>query len=185
MRPPLMPEEILRRVINRSRLNSWSVALFAGVCTIGSVVFGDPIGALVGLLVTVGGAMEVRGYRRLKRNDAGGVRWLVLSQLLVLVVICAYAISCLLRYNDQMVRESVLPRLMRLFDHVFPGIPPDELGLMRDEILRQARRFVHVLYGGVVAVTLIYQGGLACYYQRCKHAVEMALGSGRSSGQTG
>ena len=87
MQPPPRPEDVLHRVIKLSRLNGWSVAIFAGVCAVGSLAFGDLLGASVGLLVTFGGALEVRGHRMLKRNDAGGMRWLVRSQLVVLAVI--------------------------------------------------------------------------------------------------
>jgi hypothetical protein len=173
MQPPLLPEEILHRVIKLSRLNGWSVAVFAGVCAVGSLAFGDLFGASVGLLVTFGGALEVRGYRMLKRNDAGGMRWLVRSQLVVLAVIWAYAISRLLSFNDQMVRETFSPQMRTSLD---------ELGLTLEDILPLARHFIDVLYGSVLAAALIYQGGLALYYRRRTPAVEEALIPARPTG---
>ena len=173
MRPPLLPAEILRRVIQRARLNGWSVVIFAGLCALGSLVFRDFLGASVGLLVTLGGTLEVRGYRMLKRHDAGGMRWLVGSQFVVLVVIWAYGISRLSGNNDQMVRTVFTLGMRRSLG---------ELGLTLDDILPQLRLLIGVLYGSVLTTALIYQGGLALYYPRRTPAVESALNSARATG---
>ena len=79
MKPFRPPEEVLRRVLKFSRLNGWSVAIFAGLCTFVSLAMGDPVGIAVSLLVTLGGAIEVRGYRMLKRRNVDGLRWLIRS----------------------------------------------------------------------------------------------------------
>jgi hypothetical protein len=176
MRPPRLPEEILRRVIRLSCLNGWSVVIFAGVCAIGSLVFRDFFGALIGLLVTLGGAMEVRGHLMLKRNNIGGMRWLVASQLAVLAVIWAYAISRLLSYDDRMVREVITPKMLMSLN---------ELGLTLADILPLVRRIVDLLYGSVLATTLIYQGGMALFYRHCTPAVNTALNPARRAGQSG
>ena len=174
MRPPLLPEEILHRVIKLSRLNGWSVAIFAGLCAAGSLAFGDFLGASVGLLVTLGGAMEVRGCRMLRRDDAGGMRWLVRSQLVVLAVICAYAISRLLSYDDQVVRQAMTPQMRASLR---------ELGFTMEDILPLARQFNRILYGSVMAAALIYQGGMALHYLRRTPAVERALSPAGSAGR--
>ncbi len=174
MRPPLLPERVLRRVIRLSCLNGWSVVILAGGCALGSLGFGDFTGAAVGLLVTLGGAMEVRGCRMLKGNDARGMRWLTRSQLVVLAVIWAYAISCLLPYNDQIVREAFTPKMRTSLG---------EFGITLEDILPLARLFNRILYGGVMAVTLIFQGGMALYYNHRTPAVEAALAPPRSTRQ--
>ena len=160
------PEEVLRRVVKFSRLNGWSVAIFAGLATLGSLAMGDPIGIAVSLLVTFGGAVEVRGYRMLQRRDTDGLRWLIRSQLVVLGVIWAYAVSRLLSFDAGTVREAFTPEMRATLS---------DLGLSFEDILPLVRQAFYLLYGGVLAVTPLYQGGLALYYRHCGPAIELAL----------
>jgi hypothetical protein len=160
------PEETLRRVLKVSRLDGWSVAIFAGGCSLVSLAFGDPVGVSVGLLVTLGGALEIRGHRMLKHGNADGMRWLVRSQLVVLATIWAYAARQLLSFDTAIVRELATPDMRASLN---------ELGLTMEDILPLVRRAFYLLYGGVMAVTLIYQGGLALYYRRRTAAVAQAL----------
>ncbi|MDD2763839.1 MAG: hypothetical protein PHE83_07705 [Opitutaceae bacterium] len=166
MKPSRPPEEVLRRVLKTSRLNGWSVAIFAGLCSLVSLAFGDPVGCSVGLLVTLGGALEVRGHRLLRRRDVGGMRWLVRSQLLVLGVIWAYAVTRLLSFDQELMRELATPDMRTMLS---------ELGLTLDDIVPLVQRVFYLLYGSVMAATLIYQGGLALYYRRRTPAVAQAL----------
>ena len=160
------PEEILRRVLKVSRLNGWSVAIFAGLCSLVTLATGDPVGVSVGLLVTLGGALEVRGHRMLQRGNAAGMTWLVRSQLVVLGTIWVYAATRLLSFDAELVRELVTPELRTSLN---------ELGLTMEDILPLVRRAFYLLYGSVMAVTLIYQGGLALYYRRRTALVAQAL----------
>ena len=160
------PEETLRRVLKVSRLDGWSVAIVAGGCSLVSLAFGDPVGVSVGLLVTLGGVLEIRGHRMLKHGNADGMRWLVRSQLVVLATIWAYAARQLLSFDTGIVRELATPDMRASLN---------ELGLTMEDILPLVRRAFYLLYGGVMAVTLIYQGGLALYYRRRTAAVAQAL----------
>jgi hypothetical protein len=146
------PEEVLRRVLKTSRLNGWSVAIFAGLCSLVSLA--------------LGGALEVRGHRLLKRRDADGMKWLVRSQFVVLGVIWSYAATRLVSFDQEIVRELVSADMRASLN---------ELGLTTEDILPLVRRFFYLLYGSVMAATLIYQGGLALYYRRRTPAVEAAL----------
>jgi hypothetical protein len=166
LKPSRPPEEVLRRVLKTSRLNGWSVAIFAGLCSLVSAAFGDPVGASIGLLVALGGLLEVRGHRLLQRRDADGLRWLVRSQLMVLGVIWTYAVTRLMSFDEGLVRELVTPDMRATLN---------ELGVSMEDILPLVRRFFYLLYGSVMAATLIYQGGLALYYRRCTAAVELAV----------
>ena len=160
------PEETLRRVLKVSRLDGWSVAIFAGFCSLVSLAFGDPVGCSVGLIVTLGGALEVRGHRMLKHGDAAGMKWLVRSQLVVLGVIWFYAATRLVSFDAELLREVITPDLRASLN---------ELGLSTEDILPLVRRFFYLLYGSVMAATLIYQGGLALYYRRRTALVAQAL----------
>jgi hypothetical protein len=166
MKPSRPPEEVLRRVLKFSRLNGWSVVVFAGLSTLGALALGDPMGIAVSLLVTLGGALEVHGYRLLKRGQVDGLRWLIRSQLMVLGVIWAYAGTRLVSFDEGTVREAFTSEMRSALS---------DLGLTFDDILPLVRRTFHLLYGGVLAVTLLYQGGLALYYRRRGRAIEIAL----------
>lgn len=166
MKSPRPPEDVLRRVLKTSRLNGWSVAIFAGLCSLVSWALGDPVGGSIGLLVALGGMLEVRGHRLLQRRDADGMRWLVRSQLVVLGIIWTYAVTRLMSFDEGLVREMVTPDMRASLN---------ELGVTMEDILPLVRRFFYLLYGSVMAATLIYQGGLALYYRRRRAAVEAAL----------
>jgi hypothetical protein len=166
MKPPRPPEEVLRRVLKFSRLNGWSVAVFAGLSTLVALAFGEPMGIAVSLLVTLGGALEVHGYRLLKRRNIDGLRWLIRSQLVVLGVIGVYAVSRLASFDEGTVREAFTSDMRASLS---------DLGLSLEDILPLVRRTFLLLYGGVLAVTLLYQGGLALYYHRRRPAIEIAL----------
>ncbi len=166
VKPSRPPEEVLRRVLKTSRLNGWSVAIFAGLCSLVSWALGDPVGGSIGLLVALGGMLEVRGHRLLQRRDADGMRWLVRSQLVVLGVIWTYAATRLMSFDEGLVREMVTPDMRASLN---------ELGVTMEDILPLVRRFFYLLYGSVMAATLIYQGGLGLYYRRRTAAVELAL----------
>jgi hypothetical protein len=177
MKAPRPPEDILRRVMKLSRLNGWSVAIFAGLCTLVSLAFWDPVGASVGLLVTIGGALEVRGYRLLRRHDASGMRWLARSQLVVLGAIWAYGLSRLLSFDAGYLQDQVIPDARSLL--ASQGIDLDEMlaqaGIDSAHLVPLVRLFFVVLYGSVLLVTLLYQGGLFFYYRWRTAAVEKAL----------
>ena len=166
VKPPRPPADVLRRVLKFSRLNGWSVAIFAGVCALVSLALLDPIGVAVCVLVLMGGLLEVHGSRRLRRREADGVRWLVRSQLVVLGVIWTYAVTRLASFDEGLVRDLITPELLSALR---------ELGLTQEDILPLIRQFFYLLYGSVMAATLIYQGGLALYYHRRAAAVEAAL----------
>ncbi len=171
------PGDALRRVLRLSRLNGWSVAVFAGLCSLASLAFGDLVGFGVGVLVALGGALEVAGHRRLKRRDPGGVALLVRSQFVVLGVIWAYALPRLLSFDAGYLQAEAIPNLRQLL--AASGLDLDALlaqsGLDAQQIVPLVHLFFVVLYGSVMLATLVYQGGLALYYRRRREAVEAAL----------
>jgi len=171
------PGDVLRRVLRLSRVNGWSVAIFAGLCSGVSLVFGDLVGCIVGLLVTLGGALEVAGHRRLTRRDANGMTLLVRSQLLVLGVIWAYALPRLLSFDAGYLETEAIPNLRQML--AASGADLDALlaqsGLDVHQVVPLVHLFFVALYGSVMLTTLIYQGGLALYYRRRRAAIEAAL----------
>ena len=157
--PPLTPPQLaLKKVLKISRVNGWSVAVFAGLCTLVSLVFGDLVGSGIGLLVVASGVMEIHGHRLLKRRDVGGMTWLVRSQLFLLSVILVYSVSRLFSFDSEYILSNLTPELEALLR---------ENGITRAEIISLVQTFFRAFYGAVILVTVIYQGGMAFYY-RCK-----------------
>lgn len=155
---PLSPPQLaLRKVLKISRVNGWSVAVFAGLCTLVSLVFGDLVGSGIGLLVVASGVMEIHGHRLLKRRDATGPVWLVRSQLFLLSVILVYAVTRLFSFDSESILSNLTPELEALLK---------ENGITRAEIIPLVQTFFRAFYGAVILVTVIYQGGMAFYYRR-------------------
>ncbi len=177
MKPPRPPKDVLRRVIRLSRLNGWSVAIFAGVAALVSLAFFDPIGVSVCLLVGLGGVLEVHGQRMLVRRDPDGMRWLVRGQLVVLAVICSYAASRLMSFDAGYLQQEALPGMRQMLSA--SGMSLDDVlemvGLDANTVVPFVRLMVVVLYGSLILITLIYQGGMALYYRHRTEAVEAAL----------
>lgn len=156
--PPLTPpQRALKKVLKISRLNGWSVAVFAGLCTLVSLVFGDLVGSGIGLLVVASGVMEIHGHRLLKRRDVGGMTWLVRSQLFLLSVILVYSVTRLFSFDSEYILSNLTPELEALLR---------ENGITRAEIIPLVQTFFRAFYGAVILVTVIYQGGMAFYYRR-------------------
>ncbi len=177
MKPPRPPEEVLRRVIRFSRLNGWSAVLFASLGALVSLGLLDPISVSICLLIGLGGALEVHGQRMLVRRDAGGMRWLVRAQLVVLAVVWFYAATHLVSFDAVYLRDEVIPNAREMLSAF--GMNLDQIFEQADLDTNAVVAFVRLLfvaiYGSLMLVTLIYQGGLALYYRRRTAAVEAAL----------
>lgn len=164
---PLSPPQLaLRKVLQISRLNGWSVATFAGLCALVSLVFGDLVGGSIGLLVVGSGAMEIHGHRLLKRRDGSGMIWLIRAQFFFLGVIWAYAVSRLFSFDG----EYILSNLTSEMEEALKAT-----GVSRAELVPLVQQFFRVFYGTIMFVTLLYQGGLAFFYQRKSPLVLEAL----------
>ena len=113
----------------------------------------------------------------LKHGNADGMRWLVRSQLVVLATIWAYAARQLLSFDEGYLQEQAIPAIRDLLAAL--GIDLDEtlkqVDLSIKDLVPLVRRAFYLLYGGVMAVTLLYQGGLALYYRRRTAVVAQAL----------
>jgi len=166
MKPPRTPEEQLRRVLRTAKLNGLGVAIVAGVGALGSLAFGDLMGAAVGAVVAVGGGMELSGRKQLLRGNADGMRRLVGSQLLVLGVIVVYAISRLASFDADSAMGNLTPEMRSELA---------QAGVDLAALVPLVRLMFHALYGSLAVVTLIYQGGLALYYRRHTETVKQAL----------
>lgn len=161
--PPLLPEEIFHRVLRLARFDGLSVLAIAGLFALLAGAMGDWVGAVVGLLVAGAGAAELHGVMRLRHGDPRGLRWLIGSQVFLLMSVLAYCALRLARPELGPLRATVTSEMKEQLEVI---------GLTVDQFLGQLYRLVYL---AVALLTVLYQGGMALYYYRRREAVARAL----------
>jgi hypothetical protein len=166
MKPPILPQETLRRVMRIARFDGMSVLIVAGGFALLSAASRDIPGALIGVMIAGAGAIELHGVALLKVGR-DGMRWLVSSQLYLMGVILAYCGFRLLRPDvawmlPYVTGEAAEPILQAA----------QQEGMTVEQLLIGAMAMLYLI---VAAVTLVYQGGMTVYYLRRRRAVETAL----------
>jgi hypothetical protein len=172
-KPPLLPSEILRRVLRTARLDGTTVLVLSGAFALLAAASHDVNGAGTGVAIAAAGAMELHGAGLLRKFDEKGMRWLIGSQLFLMACIFAYTYFWLNHVSVAEIKASL------------KGISPDQLDQFREVVKEQnltpdeALRQLKLLFCGAVAFgTLIYQGGMSIYYSRRRAAVAAALHEG-------
>jgi hypothetical protein len=161
--PPLLPEETLVRVTRLAKLDGTSVVILGSVFALMAAARGDAAFAIVGLLATAAGGLELHGSGQLRRGESGGMRWLLLSQPFLYCVVLGY---CMLRLT-----HFEIPPIPERFQDTIE-LTAQQLGLSVEDYMRAVNRLsVQIL---AIAST-IYQGLMTLYYVRRRRAVETAL----------
>jgi len=172
MKPPLLPEESLRRVMRTARMDGFSLLGIAGLFALISAGFGDVGGAAAGVIIAAAGAIELHGASLLNARRENGMRWLVGSQVYLLAAVLSYALWRVLAYDPEWVRQLV-DRLLQdpLFQQEMAGLEVSE-----SELLQMVR---WIYFGGYLLLAVLscfYQGSMAWFYRRRRAAVREALG---------
>lgn len=162
------PQDTLKRVRRIAAVNGWSVAVFSGLGTLISFIMGAAGVAAVGIMVTFGGVMELRGRRMLGEGKAEGMRWLIRGQLFVLGMIWIYAVSRMASFDPELAMGNVTPDMEKLLA---------ESGVLMSDILPLVKIAFYSIYSAVLLGSLVYQGGLALYYRSRTAVVTKALQS--------
>ena len=162
-KPPLLPDEALRRVLRTAHLDGMGVLVISGAFALASAASRGRSGMIVGLLVAAAGAIELHGGSLLRRGERGGLYWLVGSQIYLLAVLLGYVSLRLTHIDINAVRGL-------LTDDVKKQIA--DTGMTVDEFLRMGYGLLYRLVGGL---SILYQGGMALYYLRKRRAVSAAL----------
>jgi hypothetical protein len=147
-----------------ARFDGGSILILAGGFALGSASLHDVPGTAISLMVAGAGAIELHGAGLLRHGEERGLRWLVTSQVYLMVVMLGLVASKLGHIDTTAMR-------VLLTDDARAAIAQD--GLTVDEFLHMAYVFG---YGSVGAATVLYQGGMAIYYARRRTAVAAALG---------
>jgi hypothetical protein len=163
MKPPLLPSEILRRLLRVARFDGMSVLGVAGAFALISAASRDVSGAVIGLMVAGAGAIELHGVTMLRVGRIGGMRWLVVSQVYLLATMLGYAAMRLMNPDIAQLKPIVTAELAEQIQQAGMGV---------DQFLLE---FLRLVYVAVAAVTTLYQGGMIFYYVRRRTAVEIAL----------
>ena len=151
----------LARAASLARSNARGYVLFGALTLVVAIAFGpDPLGLAIGAVVTGIGAAQLRATRRLAAADASAPRALARNELLLMGAIAGYAVLKL-----TLLRETGEDLEAQLGD----------TGALGVDIAELAQSMNTLLYTTVLAVTLLYQGGLALYFLRRRPALERYL----------
>ena len=162
-KPPLLPTEALRRVLAVAKFDGSSLLIVAGGFSLLSAWSHDLFGMVAGLLVALAGAIELHGAGLLQAIEPRGMRWLVSSQIYLLVIVLAYAGFRLLHVDTSLLKMALNADLERTIT---------ESGMSVDAFLKAAYLLSYLALGGI---SILYQGGMAVYYLRRRNAVVAAL----------
>lgn len=141
-----------------------SVLVLAGALALVSAAMGDVTGAAIGSLAAGAGAMELHGVTVLHHGERRGMRWLIGSQLCLLVVILGYCALQLIRAKVPEIPAELEPMIQ---------MNADAWDMSKHDFLLMM--FNRVLYGMLAITTVVYQSGMAIYYLRRRAAVGQAL----------
>ncbi|MBL9187159.1 MAG: hypothetical protein JNK23_06760 [Opitutaceae bacterium] len=163
--PPPLPEVVLARVLRIARFDGLGVLALAGAFALVSALDHKVALALIGVAAAGAGAAELHGVAQLGRGEAGGMRWLLASQPILLAAVLAYCAARL-----WFVPLPPLPDYLR---NVI-AFSAEQWGMSVETYLA----FLNRLTMGVVAVASVaLQGGLFTYYWRRRAPIRQALAS--------
>jgi hypothetical protein len=170
-KPPLLPTEIVARMLRVAHFDGGSVLVLCGALAIASAWYGDFTGAVIGVLIAGAGAFELHGAGLIKAGEPRGLNWLVASQLYLLVAIMGYVGWRVMSYDPVATRRLLEPML-----HASDlQAQLTEAGATEADLLATVRTLYNVSFSLVAVGTLFYQGGMALYYHRRRAAVAAAL----------
>lgn len=165
--PPPLPQDVFARVLRVAWTDGRMLLIIAGIFAMFAASMREATGTIAGVLAAGAGALELHGVNLLQRGDARALRWLVLSQVLLFLVICGYVAARLATFDPQVVERFISPEIEAQFLAA---------GIEREGIVPMMKRFYQIGYGVLLVASLAYQGGMAWYFLRRRGAVRRALG---------
>jgi len=166
MRPPLLPAEILNRLLRLARLDGTVVLALASAFALASALGGNGLEVLIGVLIAGAGALELHGAGLLRTREVRGISWLVASQLYLLTAVLSYVGLRLISFDPALINLIMTETLRQRYI---------DAGLTHAQIDQVVEWSYYLTYAILGVVTLFYQGGMALYYFRRRDAVAKAL----------
>jgi hypothetical protein len=166
MQPPLLPATVLARLLRLAKLDGAVVFAIAGAFTLVSASADTRLEMLIGLLIAGAGAFELHGAGLLNGGEFRGLRWLVTSQLYLLVTVLLYVGLRLVSFDPALINLIMTDTLRQRYLAA---------GLTSGQINQVVQLSYYLTYAIVGVLTLVYQGGMAIYYYRRRSAVAAAL----------
>ena len=150
---------VIRRAASVARFDGWTVGAFAALTLLFSL--GSVSGMLLGGAMAAVAAVELRAAARLRRFDARAAHTLALNQLALAATLILYALS---QIHAELTGAGTFAAAA--------GSDP-QLAQMLRPVEGLARLVTLFTYGGLIAVALLAQGGLALYYfRRRRHVID-------------
>jgi len=176
-KPPLLPAEVLRRVLRVSRFDGTTILVVAAAFAFGSAMLHDVHGTMVSLMVAGAGAIELHGAGILRHGEERGLRWLVSAQVYLMFVMLGYVMYSMNHVDIDAFRHLLASSAADM------GMPVDQLrqqlaqsaaqsGVTMEEGLRACYQTFYLLVG---LATVLCQGAMAIYYARRYPAIAEAL----------
>jgi hypothetical protein len=166
MQPPLLPVVTLTRLLRLAKLDGTGVLALSGAFALASAAMGDRLSAVIGLLIAGAGAFELHGAGLLREREARGLRWLVASQIYLMIAVLAYVVLRLFSYDPAFINYALTADTRSNLL---------EIGYTEGDIAGLVRQIYCLIYAVIGFVTVLYQGGMALYYWRRKAAVAAAF----------
>lgn len=148
-------EKKLNRAVVVSHRHGWSIAGFAGLCTLVVLFMNDWAGVVVGTLVTLCGMMEIHGSKLLKARQKNSIAWLCLGEAFLFFVLWVYCALQIQAFDPANPWGEISDGTKSLL----LSVNPDQ-ALVEELISFMYRALYFVMLG----VVLIYQGGFCIYY---------------------
>ena len=150
----------IARAASLGRRNGLSLLIFGVLSVLLSLPTLDPVGVAIGAILTTTGLVELRTSRRLARADPSAPKILARNELVLMagiLVFCALKLTVLRGSGEKLVA--------RLSDTIALGT----------DVAALTNSLNTLIYATFIAVTLLYQGGMARYFLRRRAMIDSYL----------
>jgi hypothetical protein len=141
----------LRRLATYAAVDGWSLAVF-GALTLICGGYGSVPGVFVSLSLLATGVFEIRCVKQLRRLNPSAVIQLACNQLVVAAALIGYAAANIVQAHQGGGAPSEIEQMIA------------QAGGSPGEVHDQVTNASDLLYFGLIAFTLVVQGGTALYY---------------------
>lgn len=141
----------IKRAVSVANFDGWTIAV-CGALTLG-LGLGDWTSMLGGVALGAIAFVELRGASQLKRLKPQSIRALTLNQLVLATLLIIYA--CWRLYVTSQ---------PGYFTSSIPELNDPQVAAYMGQVNDFARTAMQAVYGGLIAVAVFAQGGLAWYY---------------------